>query len=91
MQLVKSVNDVKAFGGIAGHWSRSRPLTVFGPGGGERDEAIKNILPPGCVYDSRVGRTVLCYGLERCPTLLSGIKGSLLVLVLCRFRFERPL
>ena len=91
MQLVKSVNDVEAFGGIAGHWSRSRLLTVFGPREGERDEAINIMLPLGCIYDSRVGRTVFCYGLERCPTLFNGIKGSLLVSVLCRFRFERRL
>lgn len=91
MQLVESVNDVKAFGGIAGDWSRSRPLTVFGPGEGERDEAINNILFPGCIHNSRVGRTVFCYSLERCPTLFNGIKGSFLVSVVCSFRLERLL
>ena len=89
MQLVKSVNNIKAFGGIAGHWSRTRPLTVFGPGEGERDEAINNILAPSCIHHSRVGRTVFCYSLERCPTLFNGLKGSLLESVVCSFRFRR--
>ena len=89
MQLVKPVDDVNAFGGIAGHWSRSRPVTVFRPGEGERDKAVDNILLPSGIYDGRVGRAVFRYGLERCPVLFNGIEGSLLELVSYGLGFER--
>ena len=82
MQLVEPVNDVNAFGGIARHRPRSRPLTVFGPGKWECDEAVDNIFLPGCIYDGRIGRAVLCYGLERRPMLFNGLEGSLSVSVI---------
>ena len=91
MQLMKTVNHINALGGIARHWSRSRPVTVFSPGEGECDEAVDNILLPSRIYDGRVGRAVFCYGLECCPMLFNGIEGSLLVSVACGLMFERPL
>ena len=91
MQLVGTVDDVDTFGRIAGHWSRGRPVTFFGPGEGERDEAVDLIFLPGCIYDDRVGRAVFCHSLKRCPVIFNGFEGSLSMLVVCSLKVKRPL
>ena len=64
-------------------------MTLFGPGEGERDEAVDNIFLPGCIYDGRVGRTVLCHSLECCPVFFNGFEGSFLVSVVYTSKGER--
>lgn len=58
-------------------------MTVFGPGVGERNKAIDDVLLPRCVYDGRVRRAEFCHGLEYCPVLFDRFERSWLVLVIC--------
>ena len=76
VELVEAIDDVNAFRGTAGHWSRGRPVAIYGPRMGERDEAVDDIFLPGRVYDGGVRRAVFGRGLKSGPVPVDGLEGS---------------
>ena len=85
MELVEAVDDVDALRGTAGHWSRGRPMTIYGPRMGKSHEAVDDIFPPGRIYDVRVRRAVFRHGLESGPVPVDGVEGGWRASAACNF------
>ena len=85
VELVEAIDDVDALRGIAGHWSRGRPVTISGPRMGKCHEAVDDIFLPRRIYDGRVRRAVFRHGLECGPVPVDGFEGSWLASAACKF------